>query len=206
MEAGPRSRPPPVCASPGVSRAPVRLQPARRLLRRAHHSPTEPEESQQRYKDPLPGGARSAVTRYGAPAPCRVAAPRTAGLRGRATLPQLDWGRPSRVRTSARTRCAHPGKANTASETHGSASSVLGTDTAGIPYPRVLSLLGLLWRCTPAHRLTLHPWTWTGTSERRSYRTNNTAAQGPRRRMRRFLNMVASRQSCPVQTHRQVCG
>ena len=74
----------------GVSCAPC-------AARRAHHSPTEPEESQQRYKDPLPGGARSAITRYGAPAPCRVAAPRSAGLRGRATLPQLDWGRPARV-------------------------------------------------------------------------------------------------------------
>ena len=83
-------------ASAGPS--PTRTAPcAPCAARRAHHSPTEPEESQQRYKDPLPGGARPAGTRYGAPAPCLVAAPRTAGLRGRATLPQLDWGRPARV-------------------------------------------------------------------------------------------------------------
>ncbi len=33
MESGPRSRPPAVRSTPGVSRTPVRLQPARRLLR-----------------------------------------------------------------------------------------------------------------------------------------------------------------------------
>jgi len=180
-------------ASAGPS--PARTAPcAPCAARRAHHSPTEPEESQQRYKDPLPGGARPAGTRHGAPAPCRVAAPRTAGLRGRATLPHLQLGpssprsvrvlrpRPSStgaVRLAMREFCdlapastgavrlalgrspvpggAHPGEASTASETRGSASSVLGTDIAGIPYPRVPSLLGLLWRCTPAHRLTGSP-------------------------------------------------
>ncbi len=75
-----------------ASAGPPAVQPAPRPVRRAHHSPTEPEESQQRYKDPLPGGARPAVTRHGAPAPCLVAAPRTAGLRGRATLPHLKLG------------------------------------------------------------------------------------------------------------------
>ena len=170
-----------MCPSPDVSRTPVR-RPSNphRALRPTCIAPcppftTEPEESQQRYKDPLPGGARSAGTRYGAPAPCLMVAPRTAGLRGCATLPQLrlEPSSPRSVRvlrsrpgSTGAVRLAsgrppvpggaHPGKASTASEPCGSASSVLGTDIAGTPYPRVPSLLGLLWRCTPAHRLTAH--------------------------------------------------
>jgi hypothetical protein len=176
-------------ASAGPS--PARTAPCAPCAARcAHHSPTEPEESQQRYKDPLPGSARPATTRHGAPAPCRVAAPRTAGLRGRATLPQLDWGRPARVRTSARTRWCPPGKGEHGVRTprlcpvrpgHGQSGHSVPTGPLAFGTPLALST------GTPAHRHTGTPctWTWTGTPERRFSSTNTTAAQGPRRRMRR---------------------
>ena len=186
MEAGPRSRPPAVRSTPGVSRTPVRLQPAPRPVPHVQRAvPTTHLQSQRspnsdtKTHSPAAQGQQSQGD--GPPAPCLVAAPRTAGLRGRATLPQLRLGpssprsvrvlrpRPSStgaVRLAMREFCdlapastgavrlalgrspvpggAHPGEAITASETRGSASSVLGTDIAGIPYPRVLSLLGLL--------------------------------------------------------------
>ena len=112
------------------------------------------------------------------------------------TLPRLDWGRPSRARTSARTRCAHPGKASTASEPRGSAPSVLGTETAGTPYPRVPSHLGLLWLCTPAHRHTPH---LDRNADRRFSRTIRTTEQSPRRCMRRSccLSPIDSH-ACPL--------
>jgi|GEM_PF-6716240 len=88
---------------------------------------------------------RSARARDLAPARLGPSVSRSASS---VTLPQLDWSRPSRARTSARTRCAHPGKANTASANRGSAPSVLGTDIAGTPYPRVPSRLGLPWSRT----------------------------------------------------------
>ena len=92
-----------------------------------------------------PSHRRSARARDLAPARLGPSVSRSASS---VTLPQLDWSRPSRARTSARTRCAHPGKANTASANRGSAPSVLATDTAGTPHPRVPSLLGLPWSRT----------------------------------------------------------
>ena len=56
-------------------------------------------------EDPSTGGQHGQLSQR----TCAVTAPYAAGTRGRATLPQLDWGRPSRVRTSARTRWCPPG-------------------------------------------------------------------------------------------------
>jgi len=181
METSPRSRPLAVRSTPGVSRAPARLQPARRpvpLVQRAvpttHLQSQRSPNSDTKTHSPAARGQQPRGTRFlprGCPSLYRSALARDLAPASTGAV-LLALGRPPVPGG------AHPGEASTASETRGSAPSVLGTDTAGTPYPRVPSLLGLLWLCTPAHR---HTWTWTGMPERGSSRTIRTTAQCPRR-------------------------
>ncbi len=114
MERGPRSRPPAVRSTPGVSRTPVRLQPARRPVPHVQRAvPTTHLQSQRspnsdtKTHSPAAQGQQPQGTGH----PLRaawlpLAPPVCAGAR---PCPSLDWGRPSRVRTFARTRWCPPG-------------------------------------------------------------------------------------------------